>query len=265
MEPPGQAVRDRLTRLAGQPDLALAHTALLLAALERPCDPETFSARLDGLAAGLEGGSAKLRAARLAERLAEFALEAGDEDQAANLAWVLDHRRGTPEALGVVWLEVAWRAGWAAEALAFPGPLLVRLEDASGGRVIVDPALNGMVLVAPELRALLKAQAGLAAELEPSLFAPLSNRDILLRLQNEAKLRALRAGRVAEALEMVEAALLFAPEQADLWREAGMMHMRLDNLPAAIAALEQFVARTGNGPARRRTLSLLQEIRARMR
>lgn len=262
---PGQAVRDRLTHLAGQPEPDLAGTALLLAALDLPCDPETFSARLDGLAAGLDGGTAEIRAARLAERLAGFALDTCDEDHSANLMWVLDHRRGTPEALGVVWLEVAWRAGWSAEALAFPGPLLVRLKDEAGGRVIVDPVLDGMVLAPPELRALLKAQAGLAAELEPSLFAPLSNRDILLRLQNEAKLKALRSGRVAEALELVEAVLLFAPEQANLWREAGMMHMRLDNLPAAIAALEQFVARTGNGPAKRRTQLLLQEIRARLR
>jgi regulator of sirC expression with transglutaminase-like and TPR domain len=265
MARPRQAPRDRLARLAGQAELELAGTALLLAGLVRAGDVRAFSGQLDELAAGLAAEGAETRAALLSERLAGFALDTLDEDHSANLMWVLENRRGTPEALGILWLEVAWRAGWPAEGLAFPGPLLVRLSDGQGGRSIIDPVLGGTILAPHELRALLKAGAGLAAELEPGLFAPLSNRDILLRLQNEAKLKALRSGRVAEAVALVEAVLLFAPEQAHLWREAGMMHMRLDNLPAAIAALEQFVARTGNSPAKRRTQLLLQEIRARLR
>lgn len=265
MAAPVQAPRDALARLAGQAELELADAALLLAALERTGEAASYAGRLDALAAGLAGDDAETCAGRLAERLAGFSLDTLDDDLAANLMWVLDEGRGTPEALGILWLEVARRAGWEAEALAFPGPLLVRLADSNGDRVIVDPALGGMVLAPCELRALLKAEAGLAAELEPSLFAPLPNRDILLRLRNEAKLRVLRSGRVAEAVAVVEAMLLFAPEEAHLWREAGMMHMRLDNLPAAIAALEQFVARSGNSPAARRTQLLLQEIRARMR
>ncbi|MCR6629514.1 MAG: tetratricopeptide repeat protein [Magnetospirillum sp.] len=78
------------------------------------------------------------------------------------------------------------------------------------------------------------------------------------------KLHALLSGRVAEAVAVVEAMLAYAPDQAPLWREAGMMHLRLDDLPAAIAALEQFAGRTANGAARRRTQMLLQDLRARM-
>jgi regulator of sirC expression with transglutaminase-like and TPR domain len=264
----GPALRDRLARLGACVEPELAETALVLAALDRPGKVEDGLAQLDRLAGAVEPAlDAEARAAVLASLLADrqgFRLDPMDDDHAANLFWVLDSRQGTPEALGLIWLAVARRAGWAADALSFPGRLLVRLEDDLGGRAIVDPVLGGQVLAAFELRAQLKAMAGLAAELQPSLFAPLSNRDILLRLQNEVKLKALRAGRVAEAVTIVEAMLLFAPDQANLWREVGMMHMRLDNLPAAIAALEQFVARAGNSPAGRRTLLLLQEIRARM-
>lgn len=263
MAVPGLAARERLARLAGCEHVELAETALLLAGLDAG-DVDRALAALDRMAGGLAAETADSRGDALAAGLAEFRLDDQDDDESASLPWVLSQRRGTPEALGLLWLEVARRAGWSADALAFPGCLLVRLEDEGGQRVIVDPALGGMPLTASQLRAQLKAMAGLAAELTPSLFAPLSNRDILLRLQNEVKLRALRSGRVAEAAAIVEAMLLFAPEQAGLWREAGMMHMRLDNLPAAIAALEQFVARAGNSPARRRTQLLLQEIRARM-
>ncbi|MBC7951350.1 MAG: transglutaminase family protein [Rhodospirillaceae bacterium] len=264
MAVPGPTPRDRLTRLAGCAHVELAETALLLAALDRPGPVDGALAALDRMAAVLTAETANGQAEALAAALGGFRLDEQDDDNSANLFWMLDHHRGTPEALGLLWLEVARRAGWNAEALTFPGCLLVRLEDDSGQRVIVDPAVGGPILAPWQLRAQLKAMAGLAAELEPSLFAPLSNRDILLRLQNEVKLRALRSGRVAQAVAIVEAMLLFAPEQAGLWREAGMMHMRLDDLPAAIAALEQFVARSGNSPARRRTQALLQEIRARM-
>lgn len=248
----------------------LAETALLLSSLSRAGDLDTALDGLDRMAAALEAGEdpgAEEQAEALAALLSGgrgFCLDEQDEDNSADLFRVLERRRGTPEALALIWLEIARRAGWNAEALAFPGCLLIRLGDDNGSRVIIDPALGGVPRATFELRAQLKATAGLAAELEPGLFAPLSNRDILLRLQNEGKLRALRLGRVAEAVAIVEATLLFAPDQAALWREAGMMHMRLDNLPAAIAALEQFVARAGNCPARRRTQLLLQEIRARM-
>lgn len=189
-----------------------------------------------------------------------------DEAEVAtgDLLWVLEHRRGNADALGIVWLEAARRAGWVVEGLAFPTHFLVRLEDAHGHRVIVDPAAGGIVVAPFDLRALLKAGSGLAAELEPALFAPLGNRDVVLRLQDDVKLRLLRGGELARALAVVEATLILVPDRALLWREAGLMHMRLDNLPAAVAALEQFVARTGNGTAKRRTQQLLQEIRGRM-
>ena len=47
-------------------------------------------------------------------------------------------------------------------------------------------------------------------------------------------------------------------------REAGLMHLRQGNLKASVAALEQFVARSPNSPARHRTSVLLQDLRDKM-
>ena len=272
MAAPGPSSRRRLSDLARRPDdeLGLAEPALLLAALHGG-----GGAVDDGLAHFVQWSTdlgqatdVDTRAAALAQVLADghgFHADTEDGDIAnGDLLWVLEHRRGNADALGIIWLETARRAGWAAEGLAFPTHFLVRLEDADGHRVIVDPFSGGTVVAPPDLRALLKAGNGLAAELEPALFAPLGNRDILVRLQDDVKLRLLRGGELARALAVVEATLILAPDRALLWREAGLMHMRLDNLPAAVAALEQFVARTGNGAAKRRTQQLLQEIRGRM-
>lgn len=265
---PSPPARQQLARLAGCEPLDLAETACLLGRLERSGDETAWLGALDRLAMDVRGGEADAlaRAGHLSAVLAGrhgFAAADFDEPGHASLPGLLETGEGSAEALGILWLETARRAGWPAEALAFPAAFIVRLGGKGGGRVMVDPVSGGMPVEPHDLRALLKAHFGLTAELEPAHFAALDNRAILVRLQNEEKVRHLRRSRVAEALTLVESILLFAPDRTELWREAGMMHLRLDRVTAAIAALEQYVARAGNCPQRRRTQMLLQDLKAR--
>ena len=56
----------------------------------------------------------------------------------------------------------------------------------------------------------------------PGLLAPMSTRAVLLRLQNNIKLRRLAAGDVPEAaLACTEDMLRIAPDAAGLWRTPG--------------------------------------------
>lgn len=265
--------REHLANLAGVEDgaIGLAETAFALAALCRPdaCVGDYLGHR-DELAAQLKAGPApdcRGRAEALAGIMAgrhRYRGDDRDDDDVtnSNLMWVVDHRRGVAGALGLLALDAVRAAGWQADGLILPGRFLVRLQDCDGQRIMVDPYDRCRVVETPDLRALVRSATG--HELEPSYFVGAGNRDILVRLQNDIKLRLLRCGLVAEALQVVEAVLLFAPECDILWRESGLMHMRLGNPRAAIAALEQFVARTGNFQARRRALQLLQDIRQRL-
>jgi regulator of sirC expression with transglutaminase-like and TPR domain len=177
---------------------------------------------------------------------------------------VLDRRRGPANSLGLIWLFLGQRQGWPVESLTFPGHCLLRLSDASGRRLIVDPFWAGRVCDASALRELLKAAAGLGAELEPGHYEAQTNRGVLLRLQTAVKLRYLRHAELDLALRTVETMQLFAPDQIALWREAGLMHLRQGNLRASIAALEQFVTRAPNSAARHRTCVLLEDLRTRL-
>ena len=98
----------------------------------------------------------------------------------------------------------------------------------------------------------------------PGAVGGLSNRALLVRLRNEAKMTLLRLGRLDRAVMVVEGILSVAPHQVRLWREAGLMHLRLGHTVQAIAALEQFVARSGPCPERAKTALLLQDLRARL-
>jgi len=274
MGPQRRVLRDNLAALGllGDDGIGLAATALALSGLDRPgTDPGAYLGHLDDLAGDLTeaGESAPSRADALAAVLGgrhRYRDDDRDDDEIGNtsLMWVIDNRRGIGAALGIVGLEALRRAGWPVEALAFPHRFLLRLDEADGGRAIIDPASGWQRLEIPELRAILKAAAGLDAELAPSHYQALGNRDILVRLQNEAKTRLLRCGAVARAVAVIEATLLFAPDHVTLWREVGLMHLRLDHVPQAVAALEQFARRTANSQARHRILRLLQELRGRL-
>jgi regulator of sirC expression with transglutaminase-like and TPR domain len=254
--------------------IALAEAALALAARDRPrVDTARYRHHLALLARDV--GAAGAAAHHVGERVAALnAVIFGtynyagdtltyDDLQNANLMRVIDRRKGLPVALGILYIASSRAQGWPASGLGFPGHFLVRL-DHQGERVIVDPFNAGAIRSTAELREMLKASAGRAAELDPEHYAPVGDRQVLLRLQNNIKLRLVQSQQLDKALSVVEGMLLFAPDHAALWREAGLLHAHLDNYRAAIAALEEFLRRDGGEAARHRTAALLQQLKARL-
>jgi regulator of sirC expression with transglutaminase-like and TPR domain len=114
------------------------------------------------------------------------------------------------------------------------------------------------------LRELLKAMAGQEVELAPEHYAPVADRDVLLRLQNNVKSRLLQGGRHDQALRVVETMLLLAPDLADLWQEAGLLNARLGNMKAGANALEQYIIRAPEGTARHQAAAVLQQLKSKL-
>ena len=186
-----------------------------------------------------------------------------DDLQNANLLRVIDRRKGLPVVLGILYIHAARAQGWDIAGLGFPGHFLVRLA-AAADRLIVDPFHGGRICAAAELRELLKATTGADNELSPEYYAPVSDRDVLLRLQNNLKSRLLQAQRWEQALGVVESMLLLATDQAELWRDAGALQARLGNLRAAVASFEAFIARAPDAAARHQAAALVQQLKAKM-
>jgi regulator of sirC expression with transglutaminase-like and TPR domain len=185
------------------------------------------------------------RAAVLAEVLAgDFGyagdLETYDDPANANLIRVIERRRGLPVALGVIWLHAARAAGWASHGVDFPAHFLIALEGRKT-QVVVDVFNAGSVMSARDLRSLLKRVEGEKAELRPGLLQPMSTRRVLLRLQNNIMTRRLDAGDVRGGLRCIEDMLLIAPDQAELWRQAGAMNQTLEQVAAARDCYQRFL------------------------
>jgi regulator of sirC expression with transglutaminase-like and TPR domain len=197
---------------------------------------------------------------------------AGDSEtytdlQNANLIRVIDRRRGLPVALGILIMVAARANGWTILGLNFPGHFLVRV-DQGADRQILDP-FNGVCAREPhELRDLLKQSQGLDAELTPEHYAPVSNREVLLRLQNNLKLRHLSTDQPEKAMAVVEDMLLFAPEHIGLWRESGLLNAHLGHLAAGVAAFERLLQLGREKGASARLLDhteqLLRQLRSRL-
>ncbi|BBK45386.1 hypothetical protein STVA_54060 [Allostella vacuolata] len=265
-----------LRSLADVPDDAfdLGEGALALAALDRPLVPlDRYRDHLAALATAVDaraGADVGLpgRARALAEVIAVDERYQGDaltydDLQNANMIRVMDRRKGLPVALGILYLDVARRLGWDACGLSFPGHFLIAV-GAGGGRAILDPFHRGRLCDAADLRGLLKSMVGAGEELDPSHYAPVPNRSVLLRLHNNVKMRRLRARDPAGAVAAIEAMLLFAPGEVALWHEAGLIHGHLGNLRAAAAAIGQALERTPDARLRHSLATLLQDLRSRL-
>lgn len=254
-------------------EIDIAAAAVQFARIDAPeADWQAAVAHLSGLAraiaarAGATGPEAADRAAVLAEVLAGEHDYRGDEaiwdDPAgASLIRVIERRRGLPVALGILWLHCARVAGWPAHGLDFPGHFLVGLGGA-GPRVVLDVFAGGTVLDAPALRALIKAVEGPEAELRPGLLRPMAAREVLLRLQNNIRLRRLRGHDLAGALACTRDMLRIAPGAATLWREAALMSRRLGRIAEALECLDRLVALV---PADAAARAEIGELRGRLR
>jgi len=186
------------------------------------------------------------------------------EDMAnANLIRVLERRRGLPVALGVVWLHAAGAAGWGAHGVNAPGHFLLALEHGRG-QLILDVFDGGTHLQLQDVRRLLNLSQGDHAELRPGTLAPMTKRDVLLRLQNNIKLRRLQAKDLEGALACTRDMLRLSPSHAGLWREAGLMEHKLERIGAAVQSLDKALELEPRGDEAARIRSLVEALRNRL-
>jgi regulator of sirC expression with transglutaminase-like and TPR domain len=230
----------------------LAEVALLLAALDRPqTDLGPYRRHLAALAsdladiAPLKTAPLDLRVAALREIVSNRHKYTGDRqtyDDLANasLLAVIDRRRGLPVALGILYLHAARAQGWRATGINFPGHFLIAVED-DEERIILDPFDRGAEADLTKLQAMVRTAMGPDAVLQPEFTAAMTNRGVLLRLQNNIKTRARDAGDHRRASGVVDSMIAIAPEIPDLWREAAELRTELGELRAALAALDRYL------------------------
>jgi regulator of sirC expression with transglutaminase-like and TPR domain len=237
----------------GPHDLAVA--ALMLSALDHAeCALDLYRTHLAEIA----------EQARLHTRLATSAMEgarslasllagrygydgdriAYDDPSNADIIAVIDRRRGMPVALGILYLHAARAAGCDAVGLSSPGHFLLRV-GLRGTEALVDPFNGGAALEGENFRAppSLRALPGN----ERQALQAVCDTDILLRLENNLKLRALQMGATERALEIAQRMALIAPRRPEIWMELASLSEAEGALGAARRAYETCLALAQSG------------------
>jgi regulator of sirC expression with transglutaminase-like and TPR domain len=261
---------------AGRGDrMDIADVALALAALDRPrVALARYREHLAELAGDVRAAAAQAptgaagAAAALRAVLADQYRYAGDTDtyddqQNANLMRVIDRRRGLPVTLGILYIHAARAAGWEMSGLDTPGHFLVRLQ-AHGQRIVLDPFAGGAARSAADLRALLQRHAGDRPAMSPADVQPVADRAVLLRLQNNIKIRALQGNDTARALRVIQSMAWIAPQAATVQRELALVAAHEGQLNVALEAAAAYQAQAADEAQKHDAALILQQLRGKL-
>jgi regulator of sirC expression with transglutaminase-like and TPR domain len=231
---------------AGDGPHDIAGAALMLSALDNPgCDLAPY---IDHLAGITEQARLDTRLVTDAERAAHLLARvlAGhfgydgdrlsyDDPRNADLIAVIDRRRGLPVSLGILYLHAARAAGFRAAGLHSPGHFLLRIGVHST-EALINP-FNSGAAVEQESLGVLPGIRGIRKERSEAL-KPVDDIEILLRLENNQKLRAVEADDLSRALTLAKRMVLMAPKRPELWVDLAQLYEREGELGAARTAYE---------------------------
>ena len=189
--------------------------------------------------------TAKARALRLAGLICGEAGLTGDMHDYdnplnADLVAVATRSRGLPITLSILYVALARRVGWRADALALPGHVLVEVHG-GGESALLDPFDHGSS-VSVARAADIAAQAGGAPV--AGGFPAMSNRQMLVRMVSNQASRAQLGGDITRALTLYERLTAIAPDQAGLWWERARLEQHSGHRAAARASLTAMLETT---------------------
>lgn len=250
--------------------IMLDEAALTLAALDHPgIDLAPYGERLAMMAARLHARGRGLTGARdRAELLADVIADDhgfhGDAERYgdpanADMICVLDRGQGLPVALSILYVALARRIGWEAQALNTPGHVLIRVGS-EPATVVQDPFDGGAILDETGIARLLTRVLGSHARPEPEHFAPLSNRSALVRLLTNQATRARRDGDLERALTLYERMTGFAPSYTGLWWERARIEQLLGRGRLARMSLSAMLETTRDPTLRARIRAALDAL-----
>lgn len=158
----------------------------------------------------------------------------------ADLIETIENRKGLPITLGIIYLCAAQKIGWDMTGLNFPSHFLLRIDHESQ-RIIFNPATPDQPMQAVQMRQLAKEYLGEKAELSSHFYAPITKREVLIRLKNIIKLKAISAGDYDKAIQIIETMRHIDPSEYRLLLDAGVLYARLNQVEKAIKMLEEYV------------------------
>jgi regulator of sirC expression with transglutaminase-like and TPR domain len=169
-----------------------------------------------------------------------------DDPENADVIAVAGRRRGLAVTIGLFYLHAGRACGLTVQGVDFPGHFLLRIETEEGP-LALDPFSEGRVVLPSELtrRALHTGLTPNVADRLDRLMAPVSDRAVLLRLQNVVFARASATGDYARAERAALRRALLDPLDHRPWLDVAAAREGQGALAGALEALQRATALDG--------------------
>lgn len=169
-----------------------------------------------------------------------------EDPENADVIAVASRRRGLAVTVGLFYLHAARRCGLSLKGVDFPGHFLLRIETEEGP-LALDPYSEGRVVLPSELtrRALHAGLTPNVADRLDRLMAPVSDRAVLIRLQNVVFAQASAAGDFARAERAALRRALLDPADHRPWLDVAAAREGQGALAGALEALQRATALDG--------------------
>ena len=161
-----------------------------------------------------------------------------DDPRNTDVIDVADRRRGLSATLAVYYLHAARACGVKCAGVDFPGHFLLRV-DTGEGPVALDPFSQGRLVLPSELtrRALRTGLTPAVADRLEVLMAPVSDRQVLIRLQNVLFARAINTRDFEGAERSALRRALLDPADHRPWLDVAQAREKQGALTGALEAL----------------------------
>ena len=158
---------------------------------------------------------------------------------------VLDRRTGIPITLGLVYIEVARRAGVDVEGVNFPGHFLLRCRmrpDSPYSRdLIIDAHHGGALLTEAMCRELLHKHAD-GTVWDQQLLGHATKLQILVRMLLNLKRSYVRMYSFPQARDITELLLALDPSALNELRDRGLLAYHLNDFSSALRDLQNYLS-----------------------
>lgn len=233
------------------PTLPLDRAALEVAGIEFPdIQPQDFVSLLDSHAAelrerlsGAEGGEGFVHETNryLFDELG-FRGNTTDYYDPKNscLNAVLTARTGIPITLSVVYMEIVRRLGRPVAGIGLPGHFLVRYDDGLYS-TFIDPFHGGRLLVAEDCFELAREVSQVEIEHDRKWLAPVTKRDLLLRVLRNLSAAYASRGQTDKAIEALNLLIRANPDSPEEYRQRGILQTQAGRIVAAKQDLARYL------------------------
>lgn len=172
---------------------------------------------------------------------------------------VLSRRLGIPITLSLVYLEIARRLGRPMFGVSLPGHFVVLYDD-QHSRYWLDPFHCGRILTQDDCSDLARQTTGMDVRLHPTALAPVSGRQILIRMLTNLKSIYLKGQALDKAKQVINLLVLAHPDDPEEYRLRGLINLQQLNHRAARADLETFLRLAPAGSERAQVEQQLLQI-----